>query len=155
MPPTGQAPSSASDSSAAHKPRQIQRVRDGNSKEADSGDTMEGCSRCDMPSFSPPSLAHGHCAPKAVSRGKLEKLRNGGSLTPAAAVVVSTFRSTTLAVGPDRRAALSDGGRERLRRQIKSFEIRVVAFASTARHKRIGYRTQQPGPSGSVPWRMH
>lgn len=106
MPPTGQTASSASDSFAAHRFRRMETANDGNSKEARSGDTMEGCSQCDVLPFSPPSQAHGHCAPEAVSRQKLEKLGLHGSLCPAATAVGCAVWELILAIVPDRRVAV-------------------------------------------------
>lgn len=71
--------SAASDSSGAHKSRRMQQVKDRKSREARSGDTMEGCSRCDVLPFSSPSTAHGHCTLKVENRKKLSKLRLRGS----------------------------------------------------------------------------
>ena len=87
MIPTRPGGNSASDGPGAHKSRRMQTEKDGKSKEASAGDTMESYSRCDVLPFSPPSPAHGHCEPEVVSRKKLSKLRLHGSLPPAAMAV--------------------------------------------------------------------
>lgn len=80
----------------------MQKMNDGKSKEARSGDTMGDCSECDLLSISYPSPAYGHCAPKAVSIEKLWKLRLRARLPPAAMAVGCDVWKLILAIERDR-----------------------------------------------------
>lgn len=120
----------------------MQELRDGKSKEARSGDTMEEYARCDVLPFSSAATANDRCVLKAVNKKKLSKLNLRGSPFPPPWLRIAVVPKLTLAIGQDRPSA-SNGGCTRSQSMQDQFLEQWRSDPST-RDQRIGYRPQIP-----------